>query len=315
MLSKSEIEALFTLLDDTDEDVVQAVEARLYSQGIEMVPVLEELWGNNADPVRAFRIENIIRGLQHEALISDFDKWKSDPEAELLEACILISKIQYPGLVEKTVYNYIDKLRIDVWMALYNANNPYDKVQVLNHILFERHGLDGNTSQYHSVDNSLINRVIETRKGNPITLSALYAIIAQKLGIPVFGVNLPQHFVLAYCDDSETDNETSFHEKRKLKRSDYGHVLFYINPFSRGQIFLKKNIDEFLEAVKIPARQEFYEPCSNKEIVKRMLRNLHYAYSEIHNEAKRQQVEDYMRVFDMLGELPGSNGINPDLSI
>ncbi len=64
----------------------------------------------------------------------------------------------------------------------------------------------------------MINQVLESKKGNPISLAAVYMLIAQKLKLPIFGVNLPNLFVLIYKSEE---------------------LNFYINVFNRGVIFSK----------------------------------------------------------------------------
>ncbi|KAF5277932.1 hypothetical protein FQR65_LT15898 [Abscondita terminalis] len=65
-------------------------------------------------------------------------------------------------------------------------------------------GLSGNTANYHDPQNSYLNKVLESKKGNPITLACIYCVIAQRLDIPIYGVNLPKHFVLAYMNEETT---------------------------------------------------------------------------------------------------------------
>ena len=77
-----------------------------------------------------------------------------------------------------------------------------EKVRVLNHIIFDVHGFSGNTANFHAPQNSYINNVLESKKGNPLSLSVLYAVIAQRLDVNIYGVNLPEHFILAYVEDS-----------------------------------------------------------------------------------------------------------------
>jgi regulator of sirC expression with transglutaminase-like and TPR domain len=302
MISESELKAMLFLLDDTDEQVVGTVAGRLLSEGAQIVPVLEQYWLTNQDPIRAGRIEQIIRNIQHKDLSAAFDSWLKSEEKSLLEACLLVSKIHYPGLDESLVVNFVEKMRLDAWMSLYNASNPHDKIKILNHIFFERYNFKGNSNDYHNPDNSLINRVIETRSGNPISLCNLYATVAQKLGLPVFGVNLPQHFVLAYCDDTHLAPIVPFQAPSSLNREDYGSVLFYINPFSRGQIFLHKNIKDFLEVIKVESQPAFFDTCEPLEILKRMLRNLHYSYQKTDDKDRLKQVSFYMKKLGMTEE-------------
>jgi regulator of sirC expression with transglutaminase-like and TPR domain len=116
-----------------------------------------------------------------------------------------------------------------------------------------------------AIRRTVISQVLESKKGNQISLAIIYSIIAQKLDIPVYGVNLPQHFILAYVDESQ---ETEFE----------GGILFYINAFNKGFIFGRRDVDMFLKQLNLKFDKQFYEPCSNPDIIKRVLRNLISAY-------------------------------------
>jgi regulator of sirC expression with transglutaminase-like and TPR domain len=99
--------------------------------------------------------------------------------------------------------------------------------------------------------------------------------------LPVYGVNLPEHFILAYKDEFE-DLELEDHP--------YG-VLFYINTFSKGTVFGKREIDTFLKQINMQPLDMFYSPCTNVDIVRRMLRNLIAAYEKLGYPEKVQDLE------------------------
>jgi hypothetical protein len=99
--------------------------------------------------------------------------------------------------------------------------NPTEKVKILNYILYQVHGFKGNVDSYHDPSNSFLNQVLETKKGNPILLAVLYILIAQRLNIPIYGVNLPQHFVLAYLEEKGKSNlEMRFNDIEKMLYQD-----------------------------------------------------------------------------------------------
>jgi regulator of sirC expression with transglutaminase-like and TPR domain len=111
------------------------------------------------------------------------------------------------------------------------------------------------------------------------------------LDIPVYGVNLPQQFVLAYKDDSSMARLFSVNPSDK--------ILFYINPFNRGSIFSRKEIDSFLIQINTERREEYYAICDNKVIVIRMLNNLIHSYTLMGYE---QKVKDLQRIkFEVFG--------------
>jgi regulator of sirC expression with transglutaminase-like and TPR domain len=103
--------------------------------------------------------------------------------------------------------------------------HPYDQVKIVNIVIFQKLKFSANTKNFHSPSNSMINVVLDSKKGNPITLCAIYMLVAQKLKLPMYGVNLPNLFILTY----------------KTEESQ-----FYINAFNKGLIFSKADIDNYL---------------------------------------------------------------------
>ncbi|MNI37263.1 hypothetical protein D3C73_913480 [compost metagenome] len=176
----------------------------------------------------------------------------------------------------------IEDLKTEVWRGLQYDMSPLEKVNLLNHVLFGSFGLSGNTKDYHHPQNSYIGQVLDTKQGNPLTLSCIYSIIAQKLDIPIYGINLPKHFILAYMDSDEEGNE---------------HVLFYINAFNRGQIMQKSDVNSFLKQLNLGPDREFTFPCDNVTILKRALRNLLSAYEEHESSGKQQEIRE---LFELL---------------
>jgi len=299
--NNKDIHALVKLLDDSDAEVVDIVEKKLIDEGAYYIPELEEIWLENHYPELNQRIEEIIKRYQKVSLLQDIDLWlKKKDEATALEAWVLASRVQYPGLKIGMIKAHLNQLKIDAWVKMGGVRNPLDQIQILNHIFFETYGFKGNNENYHNPDNSVVTRVMETKLGNPISLSVLYMSIAHDLGLPLFGVNLPQHFVLAYCRLNTPPNENGTYDRSRLKVGNVEKVNFYVNAFSKGQIFTKESVDAFLKVIKVSPQASFYEPCDNLEIFRRILRNLHFAYSEQQDSEKQRDVLDIMKHLGMV---------------
>ena len=161
-----------------------------------------------------------------------------------------------------------------------------EKVKLINHLFYNVHGFSGNTSNHTDPQNSYISQVLESKKGNQISLAIIYSIIAQKLDIPVYGVNLPQHFILAYVD------ETQEYDPK-------GGILFYINAFNKGFIFHKRDIDVFLRQLQLKPEPQFYATCSNTDILIRVLRNLISAYEKAGQPEKSAELNELLDVLIM----------------
>lgn len=273
-MTDKEYKALISLLDDPDKDIFHEIEHKLITCGPDAVPFLERSWEESFDPLAQSRIENIIHKIQFDQIKNDLQLWQLNHSADLMEGLLIVNRYQYPNMNEEQVYYQMAELRSSAWMNMMYDMSPVEKVKMLNNVLFHEFGLSGNTSNYHAPQNSFINKVLETKKGNPISLACIYALIAQKLDMPVYGINLPKHFILGYMDEENPQK-----------------VAFYINVFNRGQIMREDDIFAFLRQLNLPVSDEYTTPCDHIAIVKRVLRNLISAYEHLDKVAKKQDIQ------------------------
>lgn len=303
-MDQREVISMIALLDDEDEEVAQHVENKLLSLGINVIPVLENEWGNADTLIQQQKIETIIHRIQFQGVLTELKTWRDSSDNELLDGVYLIAKSRFPDLDKQKIINEIDRIRLDIWLELHNELTSFEKVRIINHVLYNVHGFKGNTENYHDPQNSFINVALESKRGNPIMLAVIYMLISQRLNLPVFGVNLPQHFVLAYKEAQQPDfSEEQFNTKPKLDYT-YGRVLFYVNAFNLGSVFSKSNLEQFLRQINIEPRVEFFDACSNIDIIKRMLRNLVVAYQK---QNKKQKLNEINEMLSILGEPPLSD--------
>jgi len=267
-LTDKEIEALIRLLDDSDEEVYTHVKHRIIDLGEPVIPQLEEAWEHSFNHILQTRIENIIHKIQFDSLLSRLRNWRDNGAANLLEGALLVARYQYPDLDEEPYRRQLEQIRKDIVAEMKEEMTPMQQVKVINHVLFEVYKFSGNKSSFHAPPNNYINQVIDSRKGNPLTLSVIYMIVAAMAQVPVAGINLPEHFILGYMSPGRERSGSAAGQE----------VAFYINPFSRGAIFGKREIDTFLNQLRIARRDEFYQPCSHLEIIHRLLNNLIFAY-------------------------------------
>ncbi|MFM9143009.1 MAG: transglutaminase-like domain-containing protein [Bacteroidota bacterium] len=272
-----ELQAMIGLLDDTDPEVIAEITSALLKRGPAVVPVLESAWGGQLPLLARERIEDVIHRIQWSQCQQALMDWNQSDQSDLLSALIWISRIRYPDLDEAALRNRMEALRIEIWMEVNDRMTALEKVRVMNHVLFRLHGFRGNTANYNDPQNSCLNKVLESRKGNPIVLCCIYLWLANRLGLPVVGVNLPQHFILAYLDE---ETPTLGHNK----------ALFYINAFNKGMVFGEKEIERFLELIHLPANPRYFSPCTHHDIVIRVLNNLIHGYSEAGKQAAVSEI-------------------------
>jgi regulator of sirC expression with transglutaminase-like and TPR domain len=260
-----EVEALIDLLEDPDNLVFDSVVNRLIELGEEVVVPLEQRWEVTLRPELQERIENVIRQIQFNTLRHQVNHWKKTGGTNLLYGAYLVAKFQYPDLDYEPLETIIDKIRRDIWLELNNDLTALEKVKVINYFLYDIHKFDKSLKKAHTPQLYLINHVMDTFKGSPVILGLIYAELCRRLNLPIYGVNLPRNFVLCYYDEQFTEDPNG--------------ILFYINPSDKGTALGLKELKYFLNQLKIEPRDFYFKPCTNVDIIERLVVNLQYAYN------------------------------------
>lgn len=279
-MSSAEINALITLLEDPDESIFNHVRGEIIARGGSIVPQLERYWElNTFGGLFQKRIEDLIHSIQYKTIQDKFATWCMDEDNDLLEGVLLINQYQYPSFDFTETKAMITQIRQDIWLELNDELTALEIVRVINHILFTVHGFQGNKTNSVAPENSYMADVLTAKKGNPLSLAVLYQVLANSLDIPIYGINLPNHFILAYLDENRLGLVSSQDEDKG--------ALFYINAFAEGNIMHKSEVDTFLYHLELPQEDHYYRPCSNLEILTRMINNLMFAYTQL---GKKQKV-------------------------
>lgn len=288
-MKEEEVKALISLLDDPDEEIFSLISQSLLKQGPEIIPELEKAWEYSLDSNLQSRLEKIIQEIQFSHVKNNLREWTNSGGDNLLEGAYYVAKYQYPDLRFDDITEKINKLKRDIWLELNNNLTALEKVRIINHVLFETHKFTSNSTSFYSPQNSFINNVLDRKKGNQITLSILYLSVVQQLELPIFGVNLPKNFILAYVDAQ------SYMEASKLMK-DLKNVLFYINPYNKGSVLGNREIEYYLKQQKIEPRDAYFLPCSNIEIIQRLLQNLIYSYEKFGPPEKINLVQELVKI-------------------
>ena len=269
-MEEKELKALVSLLDDEDQQIVSHVEGKILSIGKTIIPFLEREWESNLNPSVQGRIEELIHTLQYDLLRERLRNWYESKDHDLLTGMWILATYQYPEIELEKLKQELEQIYYETWLEFRPDLYPFDQIKVINSVLFNKLKFGANTKNFHSPGNSMINVVLESRKGNPITLCVIYLLVAQKLKLPVQGVNLPNLFILTYKDDNHQ---------------------FYINAFNRGLIFSKQDIENYITELHLVPQASFFEACSSLEIIRRALRNLVMSFEKMGEHAKANEVK------------------------
>jgi regulator of sirC expression with transglutaminase-like and TPR domain len=215
-------------------------------------------------------------------LIADFRRAVSGPDDRVDLACAVleIARDDYPDLDVAGYLRRIDQIAVHVMERLGSEKTVYHRIAALNSVMFEEHGFHGNRRNYYDPKNSFLNEVIERKMGIPISLSVLYMEVAQRTGLPLYGVSFPGHFLVKYSDDRER---------------------IVIDPFNAGEVKSRESLGQLLESLyggKVTLVDDFLEPVTKKQIIRRMLNNLKMIYLQEKNFLKILAVLQRLVVLD-----------------
>ena len=136
------------------------------------------------------------------------------------------------------------------------ASGLDDRIAALNAVLFDRYGYRGDTLTYDDLQNANLMRVIDRRKGLPVTLGILYLHTARAQGWHMVGLSFPGHF---------------------LVRLDHDGRRAILDPFEKGQVREVADLRELLKAMAgadAELTAAHYEPVANRAILLRLQNNI-----------------------------------------
>ncbi|MDG2210265.1 MAG: transglutaminase family protein [Flavobacteriales bacterium] len=272
-MSVAEIHALLALLDDPDDSVFLHVRGQLLSKGKDVLPYVEaEVSKAPSCELFLERLEELRVDLQRTDIRTAVSEWTGIGERGLWEGAMLVHRAFDPQWDFVSAQAEFDQLRREIWLELNDEHTALEQVRIINHILFSVKQLESVRKMPHSPADALPAAVLSQGRGNPLGLGILYLSIAEALGLPIRGVNLPNHFVLAYCDEAHVQSERSIIAQ--------AGILFYINPFSDGTVIGPVEVSEFLSPLdeKETARQ--WKPSGSPEIIHRLVQHVAFSLKE-----------------------------------
>ena len=210
--------------------------------------------------------------------------------ADLFGAAIAIARLGGGPIDKGEVGRQLD-LIADAVDTAGSGGNPGALAQAIDHELFTVRGFHGATSDYSNPENSYLDRVIEGREGLPITLSVVYMEVARRIGLRCDGVGYPGHFIVRCGEPEDGIFVDPFHQGVRLDKAELLARL-------RGQHLGGATPESFLTAV------------TARQILQRMLRNLHMVFRERRDlERWRGVVELSVRLEPWNAALVGERGM------
>ncbi len=261
--TKEPLKSLLLLLATEQGANLKIIREKLVQFGPEALAQLRHHYAtasSTAEPdttAAADRLGDVIEEINGRQLEHDWRRWLQRPDLE--EGGLLLSRFAYPEIETEGYQGLLDAMAEELRAVVRHERWPDGVIRVMNHHLFTEKGFHGNTVHYYDPDNSFLNRVLDRRVGIPITLSAVYLLLARRLDLPIVGIGMPSHF-LVKCDVPGRD--------------------LYLDPFNAGQSLTKAECASFLINSGYGFKEQYLQPVTDQEILVRMMRNLIYIYGE-----------------------------------
>jgi regulator of sirC expression with transglutaminase-like and TPR domain len=240
------------LLDDPNRHVRRALLSYFMQLGPPAASFLQEVAQSN-HRVLAHHANWFLEELKFSDPVAEFRGFIRSLNYELETGALLLARTVTPLLDAGACCASLDQMAARCRELIVEPSSAREKCRILNRVLFHEWGFHGNVEHYTDPRNSFLDQVLERRTGIPLSLSVVYLLVAERLGIELEPVGLPGHFIVGcFVDD----------------------LPFFIDPFDRGVFRDAEEIFDLLRANNIVPKPTDLAPTPVREVLCRSCRNL-----------------------------------------
>ena len=275
-----ELEPLVGLFDDRDTVVTGLVNDRLASFGPEVVRSLRNMAEREQSPVRKSLIVDRAQSLNTEFKLADFQDFttRAPGPLSLFEGSWILSSLFDYTLQRERYEDLFFRCSQEYLAEGSDMRTGIENIRILNHIFFHHLKFTLYDVQLQDPKYAPVSDALKTRNGNPFTLAFIYLMICQVAGLPVELVCFPGGFIPVYVEG--------------------GKVLFYINIYRGGDIFLKDRLQGFLKATGLKIDQQNFRRRDESAMLTLYLESLLYIHSNRKDDKKSAVID---RALNCLG--------------
>jgi regulator of sirC expression with transglutaminase-like and TPR domain len=276
--SEIKIQSLLRLLSDPNEQVAKTIQHEFVRIGPSALPFLEKAGAK--DTALESRVAFVKDEIRFGQLKEEFTTFVAHCSRQIdwEQGAFLLSKVSYPDLNISHYQECLDHLTEEFRTKWHSEGCPPGKAaKLLSAFLFKDKGFSGNRIHYQDPDNSYLHRVIESRQGIPISLSALFVFVGNRLGLPLAGVGMPGHFLVKI--EGETPS-------------------LFVDCFNGGALLKEQDCESFLTASGLDFHPQFLEKSPTRLILARMLRNLLGIYEQEPQNPMTERIQTLLQVLE-----------------
>lgn len=276
--AESHQKALTALLDDTTPAVRQALLTQFAEHAKESVVFLQSMTRHD-DSQLAWHASWFLHELEFANPINEFRDFIRSLNYELESGAILLSRTVNPSVDVGQLCSQLDTLASRCRELIAEPASSREKCRVINRVLFHEHGLHGNAEHYTDPLNSFLDQVLIRRKGIPISLSIIYLLVAERLGLNLEPVGIPGHFLVGCYDETPP---------------------FFIDAYNAGRILSADNVFNLIKACPGAPPPSIIDlaPTPIREVLCRCCRNLVHHYTDDNQPAQARLFAGFVTEFE-----------------
>jgi regulator of sirC expression with transglutaminase-like and TPR domain len=273
-LSESQKTALINLLSDDDTAVYQTIRETILSHGPEVSGWLRP-HTLSSDPVLRRRAQEILQHLAKQEADNRFLAFclGASEDLDLEEGAWMLARTQYPEINVTAYQALLDSYACELRDRLGSAIGADSTLSKINQHLFSELGFHGNEQNYYEPDNSYLNRVMDRKTGNPVSLCLVYLLIARRLKLPIAGIGMPGHFLVRFQSST---------------------AEVYVDAFNRGKLLSKADCVKYLLQTSHGFQEGYLQVIGSRRTLLRMCSNLHQVYVQLNLSEEISRVQRYI---------------------
>lgn len=260
----TELKSIVTLLDDTDDFVVEAINKRMLGRGVSVLTDLEVLYNKEKSYRTKGLIADKIQYLSNEFVLDELGKMVNHEYPDLERGIYLISKLIVTDIDEIYFKDLLGILIRDLVTEISEEKTALEKMQIFNHIFYHRLLFKCGDYPITRESTTVLTSVLSSRHGVPLSISLTYFLLARCVGLEVYPMCFPGGFVPAYI------------EKDK--------ILFYMDIFRDGEIFSESRLKYYLENQGVDIDTSAFEVRDDRTLLLVYLEVLHFMYTQKEDE-------------------------------
>ena len=256
-LNLTQQEAFRSLLDDPSPAVRRALLAHFTQLGPAAAPFLQSV-ARGSNRLLARHAAWFLEELKFTDPVAEFRGFIRSLNYELESGALLLARTVTPRLDVGRCCTTLDAIAARCRELIVEPSSTREKCRIMNRVLFHEWGFHGNVEHYTDPRNSFLDQVLARRTGIPLSLSIIYLLVAERLGLELEPVGLPGHFIVGCFT---------------------GELPFFIDPFDGGLFRDPEEIFESLRARKVVPKPSDLAPTPIREVLCRNCRNLVHHYT------------------------------------